>query len=259
MAPVDLSADPLLAARLREREEPAGRPQVMWQRWQQLLFLHWPVEPAQIQSRLPRGLAVDVWNDRAWLGIVPFDMHGIRPRFLPPVRGISWFLEWNVRTYVVDEHGRHGVWFFSLDCDQPFAVQLARRFFHLNYRHATMLRSTAADGVIRDECRLRAPAQEKPASLIWRPSADQSPAATTPGSFEFYLVERYRLFAHNQRHNRLITGVVRHPPYDLAPAELLELEAGHLFRSLEFYEPTTKPLAHWSPGVRVRVHAPEVV
>ncbi len=51
---------------------------------------------------------------------------------------VSDFLELNVRTYVKDERGVPGVWFYSLSCNQPMAVWLARRFFHLNYVHAKM-------------------------------------------------------------------------------------------------------------------------
>ena len=120
-----------------ERPETAG-PVVMWQRWDDLLFLHWEFDPRVIQATLPPGLTVDTHAGRAWVGVVPFRMAAVRPRVLPPVPGLSWFWELNVRTYVRDVRGRPGVWFYSLDCDQPLACAIARRFFHLNYRDADM-------------------------------------------------------------------------------------------------------------------------
>ena len=116
-----LSCMPTAAQRLAARERPQGFP-VMRQRWSGLLFLHWPVEISLIQKRLPPGLHVDTFDGQAWLGVVPFFMQRVRPIGLPPVPWLSWFLELNVRTYVHDDAGNPGVWFFSLDCDQPVAV-----------------------------------------------------------------------------------------------------------------------------------------
>ncbi len=110
----------------------------MRQRWTGLLFLHWPVEPALVAERLPAGLHVDTFEGNAWLGAVPFFMDRVRPVGTPPLPWLSWFMELNVRTYVHDDHGNAGVWFFSLDCNQPLAVEIARRSFHLPYQHAVM-------------------------------------------------------------------------------------------------------------------------
>jgi uncharacterized protein YqjF (DUF2071 family) len=137
---------PTLESRIAVRELPA-RAHVMHQRWESLLFLHWRWDAAEIQRTLPPGLFVDTFQGDAWLAIVPFYMRGIRPRFCPPVPGISDFLELNVRTYVHDEQGRPGVWFYSLDCNQPLAVWTARTFFHLPYQHARMW-AEISDGCI---------------------------------------------------------------------------------------------------------------
>ena len=72
-------------------------------------------------------------------------MAGVRPRYLPAVRGVSNFPELNLRTYVTakgSENGpdgaKPGVWFFSLDAHNPVAVRLARAGFHLPYFDARM-------------------------------------------------------------------------------------------------------------------------
>ena len=121
--------------RLAQRDLPK-LPTVMHQRWEELLFLHWTFEPQIIAKVLPPNLRVDTFEGKAWIGVVPFSMRNVRPRFLPSVPGLSNFPELNLRTYVVDEHGRPGVWFYSLDTPKHLPNWIARTFFHLNYRLA---------------------------------------------------------------------------------------------------------------------------
>jgi uncharacterized protein len=194
------------------RERPPGVV-VMRQRWSGLLFLHWAIDPREIQARLPRGLHVDLFDGTAWIGVVPFAMERVHPVGLPPVPWISWFLELNVRTYVHDDAGRPGVWFFSLDCNQPVAVEVARRLFHLPYNHARM-RSTTRDGQVSFVSRRRGSSEE--ATFRYRPPTRAAPAAE--GSLEWFLVERYLLFTVG-RGGRLLAGRVHHAPYRIQRAE----------------------------------------
>src|SRR3954470_5472633 len=73
---------PSEAQREAERQRPS-RPVLMHQRWEQLLFLHWAWDPAEVQRTLPRGLTVDPFDGRAWLGVVPFFMRDVRPAWFP--------------------------------------------------------------------------------------------------------------------------------------------------------------------------------
>jgi uncharacterized protein YqjF (DUF2071 family) len=198
------------------RERPAGRP-VMFQRWSELLFLHWKIDPTEVQRRLPVGLHVDTFDGEAWIGVVPFFMERIRPVGLPALPWLSWFLELNVRTYVYDDLGRPGVWFFSLDCNQPFAVEFARKFFHLPYQHAKMGAKRTAGGV--QYLSRRRGGAGPPAAFNYAAAGDVSPAEN--GTLEWFLVERYLLFSTN-RAGRIFTGHVNHVPYRVAPASCLE-------------------------------------
>jgi uncharacterized protein YqjF (DUF2071 family) len=188
----------------------------MRQRWSNLLFLHWPVDPLLIRSRLPEGLEPDLFDGQAWLGVVPFAMERVHPVGLPPLPWVSWFLELNVRTYVHDHSGRSGVWFFSLDCNQPVAVEAARRFFHLPYHHARM-RAGLRDGEIVYSCRRRASPHES--RFRYRPAHGGAPAREH--SLEWFLVERYLLFT-TDRAGRIRSGRVHHEPYRLAEAKCRE-------------------------------------
>jgi uncharacterized protein YqjF (DUF2071 family) len=186
----------------------------MRQRWAGLLFLHWPVEIAVIQDRLPRGLHVDAFDGQAWIGIVPFFMQRVRPTGLPPVPWLSWFMELNVRTYVHDDAGNPGVWFFSLDCNQPVAVEVARRFFHLPYQHAAMDSIMSANH-IHYTCQRKSP-DIREAAFEYAPPTQAAPAA--PDTLEWFLVERYILFSSNRK-NEIFCGRVHHSPYQIASAD----------------------------------------
>lgn len=176
-----------------------------------------------MQATLPAGLHCDTHEGRAYIGIVPFFMGRIRPAFLPPLPWLSWFLELNVRTYVHDEQGRPGVWFYSLDCNQPVAVQIARRFFRLPYFHACM-NARRYHGVIDYHCQRRGSPE---ARYCWTGPGDMQIAV--PGSLEFFLLERYALFTADSE-GRIYTGRVHHEPYRYAAteAEALSTEPARL-------------------------------
>ena len=247
---------PTLQSRLQLRERPIGRSPVMYQKWQDLLFLHWEYDAQAIRQTLPPGLYVDTFEDRAYLGIVPFFMKDVRPRFCPTVPSISNFMETNVRTYVFDEQGMAGVWFYSLDANQWLAVKLARMFFKLPYFYATMRES-------RDQ-----PGQEinyfvgrKGLSAAhhsqFRYQAKGVTKHAEPGSLEFFLVERYILFAYSEHRQKLSTGRVYHTPYPIVEADAPKWDS-HLLKTGGFEELAYTP-DHilMSPGVSVDIFALE--
>ena len=241
------------------RVPPVRDRSVMRQEWRNLLFVHWKVDAALVEAALPPGLRPDLFRDEAWVGIVPFEMRGVRPRGLPAVPKLSFFLELNVRTYVIDRAGRPGVWFLSLDCDQPLACALARRFFHLNYRDAAMALRQSADGWIHYASRLHAAPLEAVTRFRHRPAPGQVAQPAAAGTLEHFLVERYRLFSWDAARRRLFTGLVEHDPYLVVPAEV-ECESGPLWTSHGLEVPVESPAsALFSAGVRVKVHAIERV
>lgn len=199
---------PTLEQRLAAREPAANADAVLRQIWSRLLFLHWEVPRASVEARLPPGLQVDLWEGRALLGVVPFAMRRVVPRGFFPVPGISNFLELNVRTYVHDQSGTPGVWFFSLDANQPVAVEVARRWFCLNYQHAAMSWQRR-NGMVHYRCRRRGQLE----TAVYRYPDGILGEPAQPGTLEFFLLERYYLYAWDGSRNRLVRGQVAHEPY----------------------------------------------
>jgi len=230
----------------------ANQPVVMYQRWEQLLFLHWSFDPVVIQQTLPPGLTVDTFDGRAWVGVVPFFMSGVRPRFLPAVPRISNFQELNLRTYVIDAEGRRGVWFYSLDTSHRFPVWIARRFFHLNYRYAKMSAERNGPHIQYKSERHLENGWDQPQHFEWSPNGVVRRAEQ--GCLEHFLVERYRLFSFNAKRGELLSGCVSHVPYSVQDVELSSFST-QLFDLNGLMAPTGAPesvLA--SAGVSVRIY-----
>lgn len=240
---------------LKLRERPSGPP-AMYQNWRDLSFLHFSIDPHELKALLPEELGVDTFPDeagreRAWVGLVPFWMKDIRLRSLPAVPGLTTFPETNVRTYVHRNGRDPGVWFFSLEASNRIACFWARKFFGLPYYWAKMEVLRFEDELTYKSTRRTDPSTE---SLIMVKPGESLPPPE-PGSWEFFVVERYLLYA--RRSGRLFTGKVHHAPYPLQEARLIG-SSGSLVRAAGI-EPGLWRNTLYSPGVDVEVFGLEPV
>jgi hypothetical protein len=55
-------------------------------RWRNLLFAHWEIDPATVGRLIPAGLELDLFDGRAYVGVVPFVMEGVSPRLIPVLK-----------------------------------------------------------------------------------------------------------------------------------------------------------------------------
>ncbi len=223
----------------REQPLPTG-PWIMTQQWHELLFAHWPIAPAKLRPLLPTSLPLDTFEQQAWVGIVPFRMSDVRPRGIPAVRGLSFFPELNVRTYVT-LNGIPGVYFFSLDADNPIAVALARSLFHLPYFNARMRCQRSGDTITYRSYRTHQHAPHAAFVASYRPTAPVTYAARN--TLPHWLTERYALYTVIGQH--IYRGDIHHPQWPLQAAEIditcNTLAAGH---ALDL--PDTAPLLHYA-------------
>ena len=237
-----MSRLPTLRDHLSVREKPSRSP-IMYQQWRDLLFFHWEIDPAEITKKIPSRLSVDLHKGKAYLGLVPFFMQKVRPRFLPALPWLSDFLELNVRTYVYDEEGRPGVWFFSLDCHQPIAVEIARRFFHLPYQHARMSHTRQHYHCQRKDQKVKASYHSPQLGAL---------RTAEPGSLESFLLERYLLFSESPK-KEIFCGQVHHLPYSFCPVAPAQISLAPLHWN--GFDITSHPVSSLaSPGVNVSIY-----
>jgi len=227
-------------------------PWVMRQRWHDLLFAHWTIPVAALREAVPRALEIDAFEGRAWIGIVPFRMSGVRPRFLPPLPGLSAFPELNVRTYATRD-GKPGVWFFSLEARNALAVSIARAWFHLPYFRARMKCERDGPGIRYASVRTHAGAPPAELAGAYRPVGEAFRAR--PGTLEHWLTERYCLYA-AAPDGRLWRAEIHHPPWPLQAAEA-SFERNTMARAHGLELPAEPPLLHFARRQDVLVWSPE--
>lgn len=187
----------------------------MTQSWHDLLFAHWAVDPDLLRPLIPEGLALQTWDGKAWIGVVPFRMENVTPRFVPALPWISAFPELNLRTYIT-AGGKQGVWFFSLDAANPVAVRVARKGFHLPYFDARMDIRKQGEWYRYTSHRTHADAHPADLRATYRPVGKVY--TSKPGTLESWLTERYCLYASDGQ-GKLWRGHIHHAPWPLQRAE----------------------------------------
>jgi uncharacterized protein YqjF (DUF2071 family) len=216
------------------------RPWIMTQSWHDLLFAHWPIDRAVLAPLVPPDFEIDLFDGTAWIGVVPFEMRNVGPRGVPALPWISQFLELNVRTYV-RVADKPGVFFFSLDAANPLAVHAARAWLRLPYFSAAMLAARAADGSI--SYRSRRQSQGPAAELIATYHPDGPAFAPRVGTLEYFLTERYCLYARDHR-DRPYRLEIHHPPWLLHPARA-DLQRNTMAAAAGLVLPDVEPLLHF--------------
>ncbi len=256
--------------RLSIRNRPAGLP-IMHQNWGKLLFMHWAIDAEVLRPLIPAQLSIDTFDGKAWIGLVPFTMWGIRASFLPAIPGTSAFHELNVRTYV-HYQGVPGVWFFSLDALNSLAVWGARTFYYLPYFNAEMKLTqegnridyssvrqdsmTYGEFFAGDRSGFAANFDSDRFQLLPRAELDirwsigEALAESVPGSLEFFLTERYCLYSFHR--NQIYRSRIFHEPWPLQNATVDSLRST-MIESLGVPQPDGQTLLHYAELIAVDI------
>ena len=243
-----MAIDAALAATAHRPWPMPEGPWIMYQRWERLLFAHWPVDEAMLRAHVPPPLVLDTHEGQAWLGITPFDLAALRARGLPALPGASSFPELNVRTYV-RLGDKPGVLFFSLDAGSRLAVGAARTAYALPYHHANMSIEQRGEW-IDYRC-------ERDATTVFQGRYRPVGSAFTPqpGTLEHFLTERYALYA-APRPNVVHRADIHHGPWLLRPAEA-EIARNTMAAAAGITLPERAPLLHYAERQDVLAWAPK--
>lgn len=214
--------------------------------WHNLCFMHWCVDADQLKARLPAGVELDLFGGEAWIGIVPFQMSGVSPRWMPNLPWMSAFPELNVRTYVSID-GKPGVWFFSLDATNPVAVRGARYLYHLNYLDAQISVKEQCDWIHYKSTRTHRRSDKAVLDCEFRGIGDSY--WTIPGTLNHWLTARYCLYVADDR-GRLYRGDIDHEPWQLSDAQAI-IHENSMLGGLGVDLPNEKPLLHFAKKTSV--------
>jgi uncharacterized protein len=234
------------------RPLPSGR-WVMTQRWNDLLFAHWPVPASAVAPLIPDGLHVDTFHGSAWLGVVPFWMDRIKVRGIPPIPFARKFPELNLRTYVRDQQtGTPGVYFLSLDASNLLAVAFARAVYSLPYHWAEMRLQQRTEREFSFYSRRHTAGKPVLFSARYRGlGPTRKLVESRSGTLEYFLTERYCLFTRN-RAGYPMRANIHHIPWPLEEAEA-EIEQNDLAAAVGIQLPDRDPVLHYSRRLAVYV------
>jgi len=237
---------------------PPGR-WALSQRWNDLLFAHWPMRIADIDHLLPEGLEADHFQGSAWIGVVPFWMDQIRLRKLPSLPGVRRTPELNLRTYVRDRQtGTPGVYFLSLDARNLFGVMMGRGMFHLPYHWAQMKLEPRGEREFSFYSRrLLTGTPIRFAARYRGLGPTHRLVQTRPGTIEYFLTERYCLFTRDAL-GRVLRADIHHVPWPLEEAEA-EITQNDLPAQFGLQLPNTPPLLHYSRRLAAYIWPAELV
>ncbi|PTL37828.1 YqjF family protein [Alkalicoccus saliphilus] len=221
------------------------RPWIATQTWEDLLLIHWPVQPDALKIFIPPPLELDTFQGQAWIGVVPFLGTHNEARWMGRNLSIQPFLELNVRTYVKYK-GEHGVFFITMDADSMLAVRGARTVAGLPYFHARMERQKNK-GLIhyvsqrnhRGQPKVNFEADFAPLS---------APFYSKAGTLSHWLTERYSLLKAEK--NKVTAGPIYHDPWDLQEAKL-HIYQNELLHFLPRSVTRQKPLVHYCRSKKV--------
>lgn len=230
---------------------PLPRPVLFNQTWVDLTFIHWPVRPGDVANLYPPGSRPDVFADgMTYVGLVPFRMGhtalgtGLRLPYF------GRFAETNVRLYSVDDFGRHGVLFCSLETARLVVVPLIRIGMGIPYTWARMRIHLNKEEISYDSVRRwpRRGLHSRVAVSIGDP--------VEPTPLETWLTARWG--AHTRKAGRTWWVPNEHAPWSFRDAYLVEFDDDLVAAAgVPIAGPRLRVL--FSPGTRTRFGRPTVV
>lgn len=101
------------------------------QSWEDILFVHWKLEPTLVRPFIPKPLQIVTYDSAAWITVVCFVAKMTSLRFLPWF-SLRSYIQMNVRTYVKHPNSwETGVYFLKLYAADSFLARMLKYSFNL--------------------------------------------------------------------------------------------------------------------------------
>ncbi len=218
--------------------------------WADLTFIHWPVRPEGVAHLFPPGTRPDVFDGQTYAGLIAFTIRATALGTALHLPYFGAFHETNVRLYSIDDAGRHGVLFSSLETARLAVVPVVRAALGIPYAWAQM-RVYHAEDRISYESERRWPGRGLCSRLTARLGG-----AVEPSALEVWLTARWG--AHTRKAGRTWWVPNEHGPWPLRSAEVLELD-DDLVAAAGIEVGSGRLPALFSPGVQARLGRPSLV
>ena len=222
------------------------------QEWKNVCFMHWEVDKKIIASLIPKNLNIDLFENKAYIGVIPFKMQNVSPRWAFPLPFISSFPEFNIRTYVKYKNKR-GVFFFTLDAQSIITCIYAPVAFGLPYHYS--IGKVKRQGN-RYYWRSRRISNKNKLEGSCEAIGQESTAK--PNSIEYFFLERYTLFT---KHRGVLKRAhIHHKPWVFQQAKP-KISSNSFIDGFGFdISNAFKPAyCHISKGTKVKAWSLEVV
>lgn len=227
---------------LHSSHRPWALPTGKWayyQEWNRVLFMHWKVPANELQSLLPAHLTLDLYDNNAWISLVPFTMEQIRPNGIPAFAPVSNFHEINIRTYVIKDN-KPGVYFLNIEAGNYLSARIARYLSGLPYEPAHIQR-------LSQDTRALYSSRNKKKGFELTATFEPGEHIENKSPIDHWLTERYCLYLDYK--GSLYRYDIHHRPWDLQRAVIHDLKVNYRIGAVSLTNPPD--LAHYSNGVQV--------
>lgn len=218
-------------------------PWLAQQDWQDILFLHIPIDYNELKQHIPEPLKLETFNDKAWLSVVLFKATSSRLRYMPRDLSFPSFFQMNIRTYVKfgDESG---VYFFTINANSQLVSRMGR-FASMPFKHADLMMETKEKSFSFQAERndLKFKVNYYPTSKPYRPEQ---------GTLAYFLTERYCIWVFSG--DKIVKAPILHSTWDLYDANAnIEQSTGF---SVVFPD---SPLAHYAKFKHTMIYPFETI
>jgi uncharacterized protein len=216
--------------------------------WADVTFVHWPVSPESVAHLFPRGIRPDVFADGlTYVALVPFVIRRTAFGTALPVPYFGRFAETNVRLYSIDDAGRHGVLFRSLETARLAVVPAIRIALGVPYTWAKMRMTRVGNRISYDSVR-RWPRRGLRSRLTIEVGD-----VIEPTPLEIWLTARWG--AHTRKAGRTWWVPNEHGQWPLHTADIVQLD-DDLLEASGVMPAGDRLRALYSPGVSARFSRP---